>query len=270
MSHLLARGVPPLLLLAVLAGLSGSCFSSSDDDALGPGASTGASNGAGGSGTTYEPPTCDQGCQDYLVGWALDDTLWFLWNQHIAGKPAGVQDIMGDCALGGTVHITGMNGVAGGTNTTDIEFTLADCENSDVRYDLTFTGTVSMVGTFNVDVDSTAEVFSAPGLAVSGSLDYLDDPTIDQACDVTVKQDDSAISGRMCGRDFDQEALNLGSGGSSSTQGGSGNARAGTSSGNCACFCPDNTECTGAQTPNPCGLDADGIPEPCACPVGCR
>jgi hypothetical protein len=27
--------------------------------------------------------------------------------------------------------------------------------------------------------------------------------------------------------------------------------------------------CTVAQGANPCGLDSDGIPEPCACPVGC-
>ena len=268
MSYRLARGVPPLLLLAVLAGLSGSC-SSSSDDGVGSGTSTGASNGAGGSGSTYEPPTCDQGCQDYLVGWALDDTMWFLWNQHVAGRPVGVQDITGACAFGGTVHITGMNGVAGGTNTTDIQFALAGCENSDLRYELTFTGTVSMVGSFNGDTNFTAEVFSASGLAVSGSLNYLDDPAIDQACDVTVKQDDSAISGRICGRDFDQDSLTTGSGGSSSTQGGSGNAGAGTSSGNCACFCPDNSDCTDAKDANPCGIDADGIPEPCACPVDC-
>ena len=37
--------------------------------------------------------------------------------------------------------------------------------------------------------------------------------------------------------------------------------------GNCNCYCPDGTDCTGGKS---CGVDADGIPNACGCPVNCR
>jgi hypothetical protein len=176
--------------------------------------------------------------------------------------------------LGGSVHIGGMDGVAGGTTTTAIQFDFDACENSTALYDLTFTGTVSMDGSFDGDTNSAAEVFSAPGLGVSGALDWLDDPAIDQGCDVTFTQrglgDDSSLSGRVCGRNFDEGSLDQGSSAGGSTGQGGSSSSAGTSGSNCACFCDDGTDCTAAKTSNPCGVDADGIPNACACPVDCK
>jgi hypothetical protein len=37
--------------------------------------------------------------------------------------------------------------------------------------------------------------------------------------------------------------------------------------GNCNCFCPDGTDCTGGRS---CGVDENGIPNPCGCPVNCH
>src|SRR5260221_6584748 len=146
MSYWLARGFAQVPLFVSLVALAASCSSStSTRDAVGAGASSsagaksgagassssgGATSSSGGAGQTYVPPTCDQGCQDYLVSWALNDTIWFLWNQKLAGRPVGAQDIMGACPLGGTVHITGMDSVANGTTTSDIQFELTGCENS--------------------------------------------------------------------------------------------------------------------------------------------
>ena len=36
--------------------------------------------------------------------------------------------------------------------------------------------------------------------------------------------------------------------------------------GNCNCFCPDGTDCTGGRS---CGVDENGIPNACGCPVNC-
>lgn len=265
-----------LSLLVPLLACGASCFSlTPSTDGSGASSSTGASSSSGGSGSTYVPPKCEQGCQDYLVAWSLDATLWFIWNQKVAGHPSGPQDISSPCPLGGTVHITGSDSAtADGTTTTDIQFELDACEYSQKLFDLTFTGTVSMEGSFNGNTGFGAEVFTAPGLMAQGTLHYIDDPVIDQSCDAVMSQDgsgsDSQLSGKMCGRPFDESALGSqnqsGSGGSSS--GGTGNAAG--SGNNCACVCPNGSDCTNAKMPNPCGVDADGIPEACACPVGCK
>jgi hypothetical protein len=282
------RSLSKLALLALLTGLGANCSSkdtsangsgangsgANGSGANGSGANGSGANGSGGSGQTYVPPTCGQPCQDYLVGWALDDTVWFLWNQKVAGHPVGVQDIMGPCPLGGSVHFTGMDGVAGGTTTTAIQVLLDACENANEQYDLTFTGTVSMDGSFNSDTSFGAEVFSAPGLDVTGTLSWLDDPPIEQGCDVTVSQrgvgKSSTLSGRVCGRDIDKSELDpASSSGGGSGQGGS-SATAGSTGSDCSCFCPDGRDCTDAQIANPCGVDTDGIPNACACPVDCK
>lgn len=266
-----------LSLLVPLLACGASCFSlTPNTDGAGASSSTGARSSSGGSGSTYVPPKCEQGCQDYLVAWSLDATLWFIWNQKVAGHPSGPQDITGACPLGGTVHITGSDSAtADGTTTTDIQFVLDGCEYSQKVFDLTFTGTVSMEGSFNGNTGFGAEVFTASGLQAKGVIHYIDDPAIDDSCDLTMAQDGSgdgsSLVGKICGRAFDESALGAnnqgggagsGSGGSTSSSAGSGN--------NCACFCPDGRDCTGAKMPNPCGLDADGIPEACGCPVGCK
>ncbi len=278
MSLALSRRFTHAPLLVLFTALGASCSSTqSGSDGAGASSSYGASSSSGGA-STYVAPECDQGCQDFLVGFALDDTLWFLWNQKLAGHPVGVQDIMGACPLGGTAHITGIDGASNGTTTTDIQFALDACENSNEQYHLTFTGTVSMEGSFDSDT-FTAETFSAPGLDVRGDLKWRDKPTIDQSCDVIVNQrgagDSAKLTGTVCGRDFDENSLvPAGSGtatGGTGTGSGGSSATAGTSGVDCACFCPDGSNCTGkGNTSNPCGVDTDGIPNACACPVDCK
>jgi hypothetical protein len=264
------------LLALVVAGPSTAC---SLTDASTPSGS-GASNGYGGSSTTYVPPKCDQGCQDYLVAWALDDTLWFAWNQKLAGQPVGMQDATASCALGGTVHITGSDAVTpSGATTTDLVFSFEDCANAREAYDLTFTGEVTMEGTFDPDIEFAALTFAVPALEVRGSLKILDDPPIDQSCPVNFGQQGTGeafeLAGRICGRSFDESSLDRGGSsndnGSGGSSNGSGGSNAASGSGNdCTCFCPDGRVCTGVQGSNPCGVDADGIPEPCGCPVDCH
>jgi hypothetical protein len=265
-----------VMILSTSLAAGCSIFDSPTTEGAGATNGTGASNGYAGS-SMYQPPTCDQGCQDYLVAYALNDTLWFAWNQKLAGKPVGMQDTTASCALGGSVHITGFDEVlASGATSTDMLFSFADCANANQTYDLTFSGEVSMEGSLDPNVDFAALTFSVPQLEVRGALDWLDDPEIDQSCPVNFSQqgtgDSFALAGRVCGRTFDEDSLARA--GSSNGNGGSSNASGGSSStsgsGNaCTCFCPDGSDCTGAPGPNPCGVDADGIPEACGCPVGC-
>lgn len=260
------------LIILLTLGPSAACTTTAASDPSGSGA-----YGSGGSGSTYEPPVCDQGCQDYLVSWALTDTLWFAWNQKLAGHPVGAQDVVATCPLGGSVHITGQDGVIdNGPTTVDLLFSFASCESSDTVYDLTFSGEVSMDGSFDSDVDFAALTFSAPALAAKGALRVLDDPEIDQSCAFNASQqgagDSFELAGRICGRSFDEASLsgsNGGGGGSGS--GGSSSSAGSTGAGNdCTCYCPNGMDCTDKPGPNPCGVDADGIPEPCGCPVDCR
>ena len=287
MSVRIVRGVPALV---IALGLSVGCSSSADS--TGDSGSTGGSAGQGfggstaaGGGTTYAPPRCDQTCQDYLVAHGLNDTVWFLWNQNVAGRPSGMTSKTGTCSLSGTFTITGTDSVASnGITTTDMVFDLQACEHSGNLYSLALTGAVEMVGSFDSAQDFAALTFSASPLVASGELQLWDNPKIDQSCPVSFAQDgigNGTLTGQVCGRKFnsktafDSSTGTSGGAGSSSTGGTSagGGSSLGGSSGtgaDCRCYCPDNSDCTGASSPNPCGVDADGIPEPCGCPVGCH
>jgi hypothetical protein len=239
-------------------------------------------SGSGGSPGTYRPPTCNQSCQDYLSGLALDGTVWLTYNENVAGKPSGSIDQTGPCPLGGTVHITGTTSVAtDGTNTLHLVFDLAGCANSAATYSLTFSGSVALDGTMNSTgtMQFTYVTFTAHGMVVSGSLKYLDDPPIEETCDVSVTQQDSggsssSLDGQVCGREF-SSATALG-GGPSGT-GGAGNggltgAGGATSGGSCDCYCgwPVNTRCTqNTDCPNDTSVPGTSVPGVCGKPVDC-
>ena len=281
------RGLPScasVLASALLVGfVAGGCSSASDSTYspssganTGSGASSGQGSGGGSAGSsTYVPPSCDEGCQDFIVAWGVTDTIWFLWNQKITGTPVGAKDISGSCPLGGEVHITGTTELSSDqiTSLVDLEWDFSACENADEIYDLAFTGIVTMEGTFISNTDFTAMTYSTTSLETGGVVHYYDDPEIDDVCDMNFAQDGSgdafSISGRRCGRMFSERSLEVDGAGGTSSGGSGGSGNTGGSGNSCMCFCPNGTDCTNATDPNPCGLDADGIPEACGCPVDC-
>jgi hypothetical protein len=157
------------------------------------------------------PPTCAQRCQDYLVGQGLDSTIWLLYNENVAGTPSGNTDRTGRGPLGGSVHITGTTSVATDKTTTlHLVFTMTSVANSSSDYSLTFSGTVAMDGTFQTGANKfTAITWSTSSIAITGSLQFLDNPAIDETCDLSETQQDSSntstLNGRMCGRDFSSD-----------------------------------------------------------------
>src|SRR4051812_20719592 len=58
-------------------------------------------------GTREPDVACNQACQDNNVGFALYDAVWHLYNQSVAGMPAGTVNKTAACPLGGSVVITG-------------------------------------------------------------------------------------------------------------------------------------------------------------------
>lgn len=269
-----------LLGVAAVVALTTGCLTSTDGHPYGNGGGSGgygaSSSGTGGS--TYTPPSCDQTCQDFLVAYGLNDTIWFAWGQNLTGRPTGNQNAVGNCPLGGTVHIVGTNTVSNGVDAPDLTFDFSNCGKSDAVYDLTFTGSVTMQGSFDSDTQFAALTFASSSLAVSGALDYYTKPQISEGCDMNSAQEGTGnawkLTGTLCGRSFDSEtALGPASGGGSNTGSGGSSSGGGSSTGggtnNCSCFCPDGSDCTGATQPNPCGVDSNGIPNVCGCPVGC-
>lgn len=130
--------------------------------------------------------TCTQSCQDNVVGYALDETLWLLWNENLAGRPSGSQDIAAVCPLRGSARITGTTGVAtNGINTVKLTFELSDCSHSNTSYSLSFSGTVTWSGTFSSD-NPNAITFQSSALTIAGTIRRNDNPTISEICAVAL------------------------------------------------------------------------------------
>ena len=162
--------------------------------------------------TTTSDPICGQQCQDDTAGYALDDTMWLLWNENIAGQPSGAQNKTVQCPLGGSAAITGTTSVANnGISTIHLSFALADCQNSNATYMLTFGGALTWDGTFGSG-NPNAVTFKSTPLDVSGTIREYDMPAITESCAVALTDtyDKSSstqsgwLNGAICGRAVSQ------------------------------------------------------------------
>ena len=138
---------------------------------------------------------------DATVVYGLLDSLVFLYDQNLIGRPVGGQDSTDDCPLGGTVHITGTTAESESA-VIDLVFDMAACANTGSDYDLAFTGAVAWAGSFKPTgykaLSATADPLRAEGEAAG-----LD---VDESCAlaVTDRGEDgevSSVSGEWCGRD---------------------------------------------------------------------
>jgi hypothetical protein len=153
------------------------------------------------------PTTCEQSCQDRGMAVGVNNTIWFLYNQNIAGTPSGaVNKTNIQCPLGGTASITGSASAASnGISTVTLTYTLAACGNSGPTYSITLTGDVKMAGSFKSS-ESTTVTMSSDTLTIDGTVKSAQQPKVIQSCPVTVSQQVSGSSntlkGTMCGREF--------------------------------------------------------------------
>ncbi len=152
-------------------------------------------------GSPSEPDVMSQEAQDAYVGYGFVRCFWFLWNQNIAGTPSGARDMTVPGPLGGTVHIYGTTGVSGDINTCDLIFDMTDCRSSNVNYDLTFTGSISCVGSFSPTYTSMGH--NSDMLSYSGTVDCDNSNTaVEDIGPVAITETQSGLSGTICGRSF--------------------------------------------------------------------
>jgi hypothetical protein len=159
-----------------------------------------ASDSGGGSSGDSDGSACDQGCLDDGTGYGIIETLRFLYNANLAGRPVGTQNVSASCPLGGGAVITGttsfdsFNGITG----VNLTFSASSCRHSDGSiFDLTLTGAVNQSGTFsNI---STALSYSSTALAISGSV-YGE--IVVETCSLSIARSDSSVTGVLCGRSF--------------------------------------------------------------------
>lgn len=201
MSHIRQLGaVTNMRHVACLSLLCGwilcACSSASSGDSSGSGAAV----------------TCDQNCQDERVSYGLDDALWLIWNQNLAGQPSGSQNLTASCPLGGTVQITGTTGVAtNGINTVHLTLVLLDCQSAKSSYSLGFTGTVSFDGSFS-DNSANSISFKSDGVTYVGSVTYGELIEVEATCavsltdtfDGTLSNQGTWLNGQLCGRPVSQ------------------------------------------------------------------
>jgi hypothetical protein len=167
--------------------------------------------GSGGSSTASNS-TCDVTCQDQIIGYALDETLWLLWNENFAGQPSGNQSRTVNCPLGGTAQVSGTTGVAtNGINTIHLTLNLQSCENSNTTYSLAFTGSLTWDGSFS-NSSANAVTLKSSSLDVQGTVKRYDMPDVSQTCavsltDVYNKQSSTTavwLNGEICGREVSE------------------------------------------------------------------
>ncbi len=148
-------------------------------------------------------PVCDQACQDGNVAYGFIDMFWFIWNQNIAGQPAGNKDFTVNGPQGGTVHVTGSTQVSASTgiNTLHLVLVMSNCKGIKDRYNLTFNGTINADGTFSTT--HKAITYASPVLGYIGTVGKDDWVTsVGGTCNTAINEGFNTVTGTICERVF--------------------------------------------------------------------
>lgn len=142
--------------------------------------------------------------QDEYTAYGLVDMFWFIWNQNIAGQPVGTKDFTVDGPLGGTIHVTGYTEYSSSTeiNTLHLVCEMTAFYGMRDEYDLQFTGTVNVDGTFSDTYKAVTHTSSS--LSYSGSVGTGDFTTevSSNGSDFNIAETRTVISGTIDGRNF--------------------------------------------------------------------
>jgi hypothetical protein len=160
------------------------------------------------SGGTSSPPdggsSCDPACVDANTSVAVINLINGLYNQSIAGRSTGSQNVTGPCPLGGTAVITGTTNVDTTHDITslDLHYALTSCQVNASGAQLTLQGTLDEVGTFG---PSTMQAMNYAGTGVTMTGRVSGAAVNDAACSVHIEYNTSStpqVTGSICGRTF--------------------------------------------------------------------
>ena len=168
-----------------------------------------ASNGCGSkSNTPLEP--CDTECKDGIALRAVRETMRFVYNQKLQGKPIGAQDAGADCLMMGTAQVfgTGTSNPVQGATEVDLTYVFDGCHftvpknpTRERNYAMTITGAVTEKGILAVQPSSTTSlVLSSQALSLTGTVS---DPPIaydETICPLDAAQNGNNVAGTLCGR----------------------------------------------------------------------
>ena len=148
--------------------------------------------------------SCDQLCRDNLLAFAVEDAIWFLHNQNIAGGSTGYQNRHIACGNAASADITGTVTLANNDiQTVHLVYQLNDCYATGDRYALTLSGTVFQDGTFRSgDTSTNAVTIRSDTLRYRGSLGASAAITAVGECPINISDDGESASGLICGRRF--------------------------------------------------------------------
>lgn len=142
--------------------------------------------------------------QDEYTAYALVDMFWFVWNQNIAGQPVGVKDFTVSGPIGGTVHVTGYTefDAVNEINTLHLVYEMTECSGFKDTYNLQFTGTVNVDGTFSDTYKAVTH--SSSSLSYSGIVGPgdFDTEVSSSGSDFNIAETNTVISGTIDGRTF--------------------------------------------------------------------
>ena len=142
--------------------------------------------------------------QDEYTAYGLVDMFWFIWNQNIAGQPVGVKDFTVDGPLGGSIHVTGYTEYSSSTeiNTLHLVCEMTAFYGMKDEYDLQFTGTVNVDGTFSDAYKAITH--SSSSLSYSGNVGTgdFDTEVSSNGSDFDIAETRTVISGTIDGRTF--------------------------------------------------------------------
>jgi hypothetical protein len=194
----------------VAAGLLASCGGSGGNAALPLNCSPGTHE----VGNACVPNTLTQAQVDGATVWALLNSIVDFYNQNLAGRPVGSQNVTADCPGGGTVTITGSSGYSSSNaiTTSNLTYAMSGCQTSQISADgntvaaIATTGTVTETGSWNIPDYKSGKYQSTGSLIMTGTVNVTGfaPATINQSCNVglthNISGSTNTLTGTICDR----------------------------------------------------------------------
>ena len=124
------------------------------------------------------------------VSRSITSCITDIYNQNLAGKPSGTQNISAEGPLGGTVIITGSNSVSDdGLNSLDFSYELQSVKYIYVSQyyttEITITGTITEKGSFKNDDNFKSISYKSTNIRITGSISYTENNKMTREIDLS-------------------------------------------------------------------------------------